>query len=64
VNTAVECQSLIKSILEVANCIMSNKHSDDGDESDKSDSLICGFGPRRRGRAESTDDSTFAGASA
>jgi hypothetical protein len=43
---------------------MSSKQSYDGDDSDKSDSLICGFGPRRRGRAESMDDSTYAGASA
>ena len=39
---------------------MSSKHSYDGDDSDKSDSLICGFGPRR-GHTESIDDSTAVG---
>lgn len=41
----------------------SSKQSYDGDDSDKSDSLICGFGPRRGRRISGDDSSASAGAS-
>ena len=42
----------------------SSKQSYDGDDSDdKSDSLICGFGPRRKRRISGDDSSASAGAS-